>query len=1203
MTTKKVRKRDGRLEEMDFNKITERVRALAENEQPPLRSINYTTITQKVVAGIPPNCATERIDELVASEAGMLAYRNNEYGMLAGRVMASNLQKKLPSWKETMDQCMANVSPITKAATPLISQETYDFFLKHQEVLEKAIRPERDFKFHIFGMQTLLRSYLIQKSKHANEPPEYLETPQRMMMRVAIGVSSKQGIDAVLNTYELLSTHQFTHATPTLFNAGTTNHQMSSCFLMTVEEDSIDGIYKTLRKCALISKSAGGIGICVSNIRASGSHIRGTNGTSNGLVPMLRVFNDTARYVDQCFDGCTNVLTPNGPCSIKDLRVGDEVISDKGRACKINRVLKHETPVQPEGSNATDDQVVMWDIEIKHNHRPVRVTGTHQVLVLRNQKRGLNHEVIRQRLTSKRAQPEWIDVRDLSMNDFVCFPNMQQNDDAMDDNIYSESDLRFYGLLVGDGWISKGKTPTSANPAGLSVNANATEVRDFIDFYLRDVAGVSTVHESVRDDSCARYVFTFNDYLRERFSMQDLYDANKEKIVASRFLSMSLPRVQSILWGLLRSDGHVPTSDKVGTELTLEMTSAQVIDAAKFILWRCGILCSGYERDRRGSVSKYKNITTKRTTTVLRIPKTKLLAELLEHMECGRFVNYLSAQNKTFSRVTSMKPVPHDELPEYVHDLEVDEDHTYVTELGIVHNGGGKRKGAFTIYLEPWHADIKAYLELRKNVGKEEMRARDLNYALWMPELFMERVRKNQKWSLFCPHEAPGLMKVYGKEFEELYTHYESQPGLAREVIDAQDLWMNYVIPLQIDTGFPNLLYKDAVNRKNNQKNLGTIHCSNLCTEIVEYHDKDEIAVCNLASVALPRFVKQEGDGVVFDHDALYKCVAQVTRNLDEVIDRNAYPVPETKVSNFRHRPIGIGVQGLADVFHMFKLAWGEPDALKLDSAIFETIYYAALDTSCKMAQEVGAPYASFKGSPLSEGKFQFDLWIEEGKFKPRFSGRWNWDALRQRIMKHGVRNSLTTTCMPTASTAQILGNSTSIEPYALNIFTRRVTAGEFIVANGHLQQELAAIGMWNAKTYNELVKNEGSVQKINGIPDDIKRRYLTSFEIKKNALVKHSATRGVFIDQTQSFNIYVENPTPKLLNLIHFLTWDHGLKTGMYYLRTRAANEAIKFTANNNKNSHEEDDEEEAWIIPLAKQQDGEACSRDNPECIACQS
>jgi ribonucleoside-diphosphate reductase alpha chain len=507
-----------------------------------------------------------------------------------------------------------------------------------------------------------------------------------------------------------------------------------------------------------------------------------------------------------------------------------------------------------------------------------------------------------------------------------------------------------------------------------------------------------------------------------------------------------------------------------------------------------------------------------------------------------------------------------------------------------VDQGGGKRKGAFAIYLEPWHADVFEFLDLRKNHGKEEMRARDLFYALWINDLFMQRVKDNGEWTLFCPHEAPGLADCFGAEFEALYAKYEAE-GRGRKTIKAQELWFA-ILDSQIETGTPYMLFKDAANSKSNQQNLGTIKSSNLCTEIIEYTSKDEVAVCNLASLALPRFVINGA----FDHQKLYDVTYQATLNLNKIIDHNFYPVQEAENSNMRHRPVGLGVQGLADAFILMRLPFESDEAKRLNKDIFETIYFASMTASHDLAVKNG-PYQTFKGSPLSKGKFQFDLW----NVTPD-SGRWDWNALRKKVVKDGVYNSLLVAPMPTASTSQILGNNECFEPYTSNIYTRRVLSGEFVVVNKHLLKDLVALGLWNNDMKNQIILANGSVQAIDSIPDYIKELYKTVWEIKMRNIIDMAADRGAYICQSQSLNLFINAPNTSKLTSMHFYAWEKGLKTGMYYLRTQAASQAVKFTVENQGGKAIE------AVIPAEMTQDqvaeeivdGPVCSMEEG-CISC--
>lgn len=522
-----------------------------------------------------------------------------------------------------------------------------------------------------------------------------------------------------------------------------------------------------------------------------------------------------------------------------------------------------------------------------------------------------------------------------------------------------------------------------------------------------------------------------------------------------------------------------------------------------------------------------------------------------------------------------------------------------------VDQGGGKRKGAFAVYLEPWHADIFEFLDLKKNHGKEELRARDLFYALWISDLFMERVKSDADWSLFCPNESPGLFDVYGDKFEALYHQYE-QEGRARKTVKARDLW-TAILESQIETGTPYILYKDAANKKSNQQNLGTIRSSNLCTEIIEYTAPDEVAVCNLASLALPKYVVNGQ----FDFDKLVEITRVVTRNLNKVIDINYYPIPEARNSNMRHRPIGLGVQGLADAFILCGMAFDSEEARQLNKDIFEAVYFAAVTESCDLAEKLGA-YETFQGSPMSKGLFQFDLW----NVTP--SGRWDWASLRERVKKYGLRNSLLVAPMPTASTSQILGNNECFEPYTSNLYTRRTLAGEHIVVNKHLMRDLVRLGLWDEEMREAIMAANGSIQGIEVIPQKVRDIYKTAYEISQKVIIDMSADRGAFICQSQSLNVFMEAPTFAKLSSMHFYAWQKGLKTGMYYLRSKAATDPIKFTLSGKHqqkfvNAATADPVVSATVsaqMPVSGVVEmsvpepvavGRVCSIDNPDCEAC--
>ena len=738
----RVIKRSGRIEDMKFDNVTNRIKNLTYGLSDKCDS---TKVAQQVFSSLYDNITTQEIDTLSAEICVGMITSDPDYETLATRIVASNIQKVCPSNFHLAMRKLHKANIIT------------DEVVEVAQKVKGNIDPDRDFEFGYFGLKTMEKSYLQRLDG------KLVETPQYMFMRVSIGIHGTD-IPSVLETYDKMSQGYFIHATPTLFNAGTPRPQMSSCFLIAGKEDSIDGIYGTLTECAQISKWAGGIGMHIHNIRGNKSRIRGTNGQSDGIIPMLRVFNATARYVNQA----------------------------------------------------------------------------------------------------------------------------------------------------------------------------------------------------------------------------------------------------------------------------------------------------------------------------------------------------------------------------------------------------GRRKGSIAVYLEPWHSDIMDFLELRLNQGDEEARCRDLFSALWIPDLFMKRVEEGGNWSLFCPDKAPGLSDCYGEEFEALYTKYEEE-GRANSTVPAADVW-KAILKSQTETGTPYMLYKDACNSKSNQKNLGVIKSSNLCTEIIEYTDKDETSVCNLASIALPKYVNKETK--TFDYEKLHEATKIVTKNLNRVIDRNFYPVETARRSNMKHRPIGLGVQGLADVFILCGLPFECDESRLMNAHIFETMYHAALEASSELA-EVEGSYESFGDSPASKGILQPDMW--EGDTK--FSGRYDWDGMRERVKTKGLRNSLLMAPMPTASTAQILGNNECFEPYTTNIYLRRTLAGEFVVVNKHLVEDLKKVGLWSKDMKDLMVKAGGSVQNIVDIPDDIKKLYKTVWEISQKCIIDMAADRGRFIDQSQSMNLFMESPTMSKLSSMHMYAWRSGLKTGMYYLRSKAKARPIQFS------------------------------------------
>lgn len=1111
-----VVKRDGRTEEVSFDKVLERIRRSSDG-----LSVNPTALAQKILGQIYNGVKTTELDELTSQLAASLSTVHPDYGILSARITISNHQKNTDASFVSVMRALSNqISPKTGTPITYIHPDLLAFAEANADAIEARIDYNRDYLLDYFGFKTLEKSYLLKDTK--GKP---LERPQHLWMRVSLALwaNTEGGLERAFETYDFMSQKYFTHATPTLFNAGTPRQQLSSCFLLAMAEDSIAGIYKTLSDCALISKYAGGIGIHCHNVRAKGSIIRGTNGMSNGLVPMLRVFNNTARYVDQCFTPDTVVYTASGPKAIEDVGITDKILTSNGKFENVKLPVRHEYTGK------------ILEIQTKNSVYPVRVTSEHQIMALKGQDKGLNFDVIRNRLNKNISKPEFCDANELLVGDFLVFPIPTHVEDI---ETMSEDDCRFYGIMLGDGYIS-------TKLAGVSLNTTSKEtVAKFVLNYL-EVRGVkSTITHSQESETSLKILWSTSNP-GFKFIRSQLYDENKQKRVEPSMLHLPLNKLKQIVRGIIETDGCVGTK-----EIAVELSSYPLIEALRYMLLRLGALSSGYERNRIGNVSSYKNITTQQLTAVLRIPRIPEIMEFFPNAPQGEFFSYLKHDNFLYTRVQSITETNYDGV---LHDFEIEGPHDYtVAHLGIAHNGGGKRNGSFAMYLEPWHADVEEFLKLKLGTGSEEDRARDLFYALWISDLFMNRVDSDADWTLFCPSEAPGLSDVHSSAFDDLYTKYEAE-GRGRKTISARKLWFQ-ILDSQMETGTPYLVYKDPANAKSNQQNLGTIKSSNLCSEIIEYSDKDESAVCNLASIGLPAFV----EGNTFNFDKLRKVIEVATRNLNRVIDINYYPTPETERSNMRHRPIGLGVQGLADVFALLGLSWDSEEALELNQRIFEHMYYAAAAESVRSAR-VDGPYSTFKGSPASKGLLQPDLWSVTPLTQK--DGSLDWVALREDVKTHGLRNSLLLAPMPTASTSQILGYNECFEPFTSNLYSRRTLAGEYVVVNKYLLKELVSMGLWSEDLKQKIIARNGSVQGIDEIPQKLQDLYKTSWELKQRTLIDMAAARGAFICQSQSLNLFVADPSYAKLTSMHFYAWRKGLKTGCYYLRTKASVTAQKFT------------------------------------------
>ena len=1155
-TEMRVIKRNGQLEDLSFDKILSRIRKLGQEAG---IQINYQSLVMKVIDQLYDKISTTKIDELAAEQCAVMSTNHLDYATLAGRIVVSNHQKNSePMFSSVVDK-LYKFTDIHGVNRPLVSKTLWNFTQKHMETINGMIEHNRDYLIDYFGFKTLERAYLFKVDN------KIIERPQHMWMRVSIGIhyeneSMNENLEETLRlikeTYDLMSQKYFTHATPTLFNAGTPRPQLSSCYLIAMEDDSLDGIYNTLHDCARISKYAGGIGLHIHNIRAKGTHIQGTNGTSNGLVPMLRVFNNTARYIDQCVHPETIIYTTNGPIQIQHCSFGETKIFNFNGTCEtIENVLEH--PYEGE----------IYNIETMHCIDNLKITPEHPIFVLRNQKKGLNYNLIKNRLDKNIVSFEWIEPKELSNDDMLIYkiPNY-----SVDNINLSEDDCYMYGIILGDGCMH------NEDQNGY-ISLHTINKKHILNFAIKYFENKCIQYRIDVNENVTR--IRWNKNINMPFRYNDIYDVNKNKYLHSKWLNLPINKSKLILKGLIDTDG---CNNK---ELVFDNTSRNLIESVRFICLKMGVLTSGYIRDRIGESHETKRgiITNKKISFCLRIPKTKEICDLMNiNYDDKQFYKFFKYNNFLLTRI---KNITKEEYTGTLYDLQMKETHNYMLHNGIVHNGGGKRNGSFAIYLEPWHADIDDFLELKKNHGDEELKARDLFYGLWISDLFMERVKNNGKWSLMCPHECPGLSDVYGTKFNALYEKYEAD-GKARSTVNARDLWFK-ILDAQMETGTPYILYKDAANSKSNQQNLGTIKSSNLCCEILEYSDATETAVCNLASIALPAFV--DAKNKTFDYDKLHDITKVITNNLNKVIDVNFYPTDKTRISNLRHRPIGIGVQGLADAFIMMDMPFQSEEAKSLNKLIFETIYHAALEKSNELAivrkdkiqslfskpefelleyvtkyeysvlkrtnKNLLGAYTSFENSPTSKGVLQFDMWNVEP------SNRYDWSKLKESVQTYGLRNSLLVAPMPTASTSQILGYNECFEPITSNLYSRRTLAGEFVVVNKYLMRELIELGQWNEQIKNNIIANKGSVQQLTVLPEHIRNKYKIVWEIPMKHLIDMAADRGAFICQSQSLNLWIEDPTYNTLTSMHFYSWKKGLKTGIYYLRRKAKHQAQQFT------------------------------------------
>ena len=1052
------------------------------------------------------------------------------------------------------------------------------------DTLGKALKPERDLQFTYLGLQTLYDRYFI----HSGDIR--FELPQIFFMRVAMGLAAQEDVpeSRAIEFYNLLSSFDYMSSTPTLFNSGTLRPQLSSCFLSTVSDD-LDGIYSAIRDNALLSKWAGGLGNDWTPVRALGSYIKGTNGKSQGVVPFLKVVNDTAVAVNQCFDPDTRVHTADGVKALREVVAGDLVLGQRGVYREVRNTFTY---------NQTDPMV---EVRVKHSITPLRVTEGHPLWAIR----GIPMEQAAQRsldwIAKGKVTPEWVDAGDLRSGDYVAQVIPQE---VVPLAGFDEDDARLYGILLGDGHCTKGGLEW-----GVSGNPTRDTHLDFVTSYL-DARGIHywvtgrgeryrQIHWSAgigleRDGTTGQYRGAGLRNLE--FTREDLYGPNGQKRIARRFSHLPRAQTLALLQGLLETDGGVSR----GREICFTSTSEALAEGVRYQMLRLGVPTAGHYRERRqdheairddGSRARFNGIVR---SYDIRIPAVPELAGRLNAKPLTKR-NWLVVKNWVFSRVRDVRPLP---PTPFVMDLKVEGDESYMTTSALAHNGG-KRKGAVCSYLETWHLDIEEFLELRKNTGDDRRRTHDMNTANWVPDLFMKRVFEDGMWTLFSPNETPDLHDLFGRAFEQRYAAYEEQTRSGEitlfKRVRAQELWRK-MLSMLFETGHPWITFKDSCNIRSPQQHVGVVHSSNLCTEITLNTSRDEIAVCNLGSINLAQHL----DNGELDTGKLRRTVRTAVRMLDNVIDINYYSVSQAHASNMRHRPVGLGIMGFQDALYQLRLPYGSDAAVEFADRSMEAVSYYAIEASTRLAKERGS-YASFQGSLWSQGVLPIDSLKRlrderSGEYlEADFSTTFEWDRLRDRVRMNGMRNSNVMAIAPTATIANITGVSQSIEPTYQNLFVKSNLSGEFTVVNPFLVHDLKSRGVWDNVMVNDLKYYDGSVARIDRVPDDLKLLYATAFEVEPRWLVDAASRRQKWIDQAQSLNLYIAGASGRKLDITYRMAWMRGLKT-TYYLRSLGATAAEKSTLETGVlNAVEAGGFAQAEAAPPA-------CAIDDPDCEACQ-
>ncbi len=1096
----------------------------------------------------------------------------------------------------------------------LLNPELAEFDL---DKITAAIRPDRDLSFTFLGLQTLYDRYFLHSGGVR------FELPQAFFMRVAMGLALREDDREAraIEFYELLSSFDFMCSTPTLFNSGTTRPQLSSCFLTTVDDD-LDSIFQSFKNNALLAKYSGGLGNDWTPVRGLGALIKGTNGKSQGVVPFLKIANDTAVAVNQCFAPETSVYTHEGVKPIREVKVGDLVLGVSGTYREVTETFVY---------NQTEPMI---EVDVKHSIESLKVTTGHPFYAIQGVPLEQDSARTYAWLAEDKVRPEWIEAGKLSKGDYVAQVVPTEVVPIPD---FTEDDARLYGILLGDGHLSKDATEwgVSGNPQR---DTHLAFVRDYltqrnIHFWETSRGDCSAQirwasgRGVVKDPSTGRIVDAGEPTLP--LTMADLYDPDHNKRIARRFAHLPHAQTRALLRGLLETDGGVSR----GKEIYFTTTSAPLANGVRYQMLRLGVPTAGQYREQEnghsGRRSDGSEIFFSGVTKAfdIRIPAISGVAELVDSQPLTRR-NWIEFEGMVFSRVRDVRATA--VLPT-VHDLKVEADESYMTTAGLVHNGG-KRKGAACAYLETWHIDIEEFLDLRKNTGDDRRRTHDMNTANWVPDLFMQRVESDEQWTLFSPDQTPDLHDLYGKEFAQRYTEYEQAADRGEIAVfrrvRAVELWRR-MLTMLFETGHPWITFKDPCNLRSPQQHTGVVHSSNLCTEITLNTNREEVAVCNLGSINLAQHVTENG----LDQARLERTVHTAVRMLDNVIDINFYTIPEARRSNMRHRPIGLGLMGFQDALFVQRTPFSSAEAANFADASMEAISYYAISASVRLATERGR-YESFDGSLWSQGVLPIDsiarvAEARGGELTMDTRSTLDWDGLRQRVRTIGVRNSNIMAIAPTATISNICGVTQSIEPLYRNLYVKSNMSGDFTVVNPHLVRDLKARGLWDEVMISDLKYFDGSLGPISRVPEDLKQLYATAFEVDADWLIDAASRRQKWIDQAQSLNLYVAAPSGRKLDAIYRRAWKSGLKT-TYYLRSQSATHVEKSTLRGTDGKLNavsptsvtratvpnaaaapavvpavpatSASESSPSVVDELRLNEGAACSIDNPDCEACQ-